>query len=138
MLIFFIRKYLLIDVVLFATAPLATYILNSIIKIIIHRPRPPIELQPAVHPYTYSFVSSHTFITSVVWGLSIYYSAKYLKNKLLKISCITLGLIWMFFVGFSRVWLGVHNPTDVLGGYFLAAIVLTFYIGLIKLIGGKC
>ena len=136
--VYFLRKYLLIDMVLFASAPLVAYIFNHIFKHIIQRPRPPLELQIAVQPGNYSFVSSHTFITCSLWGLVIYYLIKYCKNKLLKYLGITLGILWMAFVGFSRVWLGVHNPTDVLGGYFLAVILLLTYISLIKLIGGKC
>ena len=136
--VYFFRKYLLIDLVLFASAPLVAYIFNHIFKMIIQRPRPPLELQIAVQPGNYSFVSSHTFITCSLWGLVIYYLIKYCHNKLLKYSGIAIGVIWMAFVGFSRVWLGVHNPTDVIGGYLLAIILILIYIRLIRLIGGKC
>ena len=136
--VYFFRKYLLIDLVLFASAPLVAYIFNHIFKMIIQRPRPPLELQIAVQPGNYSFVSSHTFITCSLWGLVIYYLIKYCHNKLLKYSGISIGILWMAFVGFSRVWLGVHNPTDVIGGYLLAIILVLIYIRLIKLIGGKC
>ncbi len=135
-LVYFFRKYLLIDLVLFGSAPLVAYIFNHIIKGIIQRPRPPLELQIAVQPGNYSFVSSHTFITCSLWGLVIYYLIKYCKNRLIKYTGITIGAIWMGFVGLSRVWLGVHNPTDVIGGYFLAIILLMIYISLIRLIGG--
>lgn len=136
--VYFFKKYLLIDLVLFSSAPLVAYIFNHIFKMIVHRPRPPLELQIVVQPGNYSFVSSHTFITCSLWGLVIYYLLKYCKNKILKYAGITIGILWMGFVGFSRIWLGVHNPTDVLGGYFLAVILLLIYINLIKLIGGKC
>lgn len=136
--VYFFKKYLLIDLVLFSSAPLVAYIFNHIFKMIVHRPRPPLELQIVVQPGNYSFVSSHTFITCSLWGLVIYYLLKYCKNKILKYTGITIGILWMGFVGFSRIWLGVHNPTDVLGGYFLAVILLLIYINLIKLIGGKC
>lgn len=128
---------LLIDIVLFCSAPLVAYILNSILKLIIHRPRPDIDLQIAVHPHSFSYVSNHTFITCSLWGLVIYYLVKYCSNKYIKYAGVTLSLLWMFFVGISRIWLGVHNPTDVIGGYLLAGILLYVYINMIKLIGGK-
>ena len=43
--IFFYKRLLIIDLLLFSSAPLVAYILNSIIKIVVQRPRPPIELQ---------------------------------------------------------------------------------------------
>lgn len=135
--IFFFKELLIIDLILFSSAPLVAYILNSIIKIIIQRPRPPLELQIAVHPNNFSFVSSHTFITCSLWGLVIYYLIKYCSNKFIKYVGISFSILWMAFVGFSRIWLGVHNPTDVLGGYFLAIILLIIYIKTIKIIGGK-
>jgi len=136
-IIYFIRKYLLIDLVLFCSAPVAAYVLNSVLKMIIARPRPPLDLQIVIHPSSFSFVSNHTFITSALWGLVIFYLLKYCQNKFIKYFGITTACLWMFFVGFSRVWLGVHNPTDVIGGYFLALILVLIYIRLINLIGGK-
>ena len=135
--IFFYKRLLIIDLFLFSSAPLVAYILNSIIKIAVQRPRPPLELQIAIHPSSFSFVSSHTFISCSLWGLVIFYLIKYCSNKYIKYSGICFSVLWMFFVGFSRVWLGVHNPTDVLGGYFLALILLIIYIKTIRIIGGK-
>jgi len=137
-IIYFFRKYLLIDIILFASAPAITYLTNKIIKNVVQRPRPPVEMQLIVHKPSYSFVSNHTVITSVLWGLVIYYTIKYCQNKILKTCVITFGVLWMAFEGFSRIWLGVHNPTDVIGAYILAIILLLVYIRLIRLIGGKC
>ncbi len=137
-IVYFFRKYLLIDIVLFSSAPAIAYIFNKILKNIVQRPRPPIEMQLIVHKPTFSFVSNHTVITSTLWGLVIYYLIKYCKNKALKVCGIIFAGSWIIFEGFSRIWLGVHNPTDVIGGYFLALIFILVYIKLIRLIGGKC
>ena len=138
-IIYFFRKYLLIDIVLFSSAPAVGYILNKfIIKNIVGRPRPPFDMQLIAHKTSFSFTSNHTVVTAVLWGLVIYYLIKYCKNKTLKICGITFSGLWIIFEGFSRVWLGVHYPTDVIGGYILAIILLLIYIKLIRLIGGKC
>ena len=137
-LVFFFRQCLIIDIILFCSSPLVAYIINILVKNIVQRPRPPIDLQIAVQPATYSFVSSHTFVTTTLWGLTIYYLNLYCKNKILKYAGISFGVLWIFFVGFSRMWLGVHNPTDIFGGYLLASIVIYIYIQMIKIIGGKC
>ena len=82
---FFLKKRLYIDAVIFSSIPLVAYILNNyIIKIIIHRPRPPIDLQMIAHKVSFSYVSNHTFITSCLWGLVIYYLIKYCKKNIVK------------------------------------------------------
>ncbi|MCR4881797.1 MAG: phosphatase PAP2 family protein [bacterium] len=136
--IFFFKELLLIDMVLFFSAPLIAYILNSIIKNLVQRPRPPYELQLGVHLDNYSYVSNHTFISTTLWGLVIFYLIKYCKNNILKYIGVSISALWIVFIGLSRMWLGVHNPTDILGGYLLAGLLLFLYIRLIKLIGGKC
>ena len=135
--VYFFKNLLLWDIIIFSSSPLIAYIMNSVLKIIVQRPRPPIDLQIAVHPDSFSFVSNHTFITCSLWGLVIYYLIKYCSNKFLKYTGICFGILWMAFVGFSRIWIGVHNPTDVFGGYFLAIILLMIYIKIIRTIGGK-
>lgn len=136
--ILFFRKYLIIDMIILSSAPLVAYIFNYVFKYIIHRQRPSYELQLATHSGHYSYVSSHTLVTIVLWGMVIYYLNLYCKNKLIKNICISISAFWILTEGFGRIWLGVHNPTDVFGAYFLGAILLVFYIKLTKLIGGKC
>ena len=124
----FIAKKKYFDVAYLGLVPLITYGLSSILKHIVERPRPPIELHLSVHPGGFSYVSSHTVISFCLWGMVIYYLTNYCENKFWRNTGITIASIWMAMIGFSRVWLGVHNPTDVLAGYLLGAILLIVYI----------
>lgn len=127
--IYFLAKKLYRDAALFCTIPLVTYVLNCIIKHIISRPRPPFELQIAgIHPDSYSYVSTHSLVTICVWGLVIWYLYKFCQNKNLRICETVIAVLWILFVGLSRIMIGVHNPSDVLGAYMLGAIFLTGYI----------
>ncbi len=129
--IFFIKKRKLADLICFLSIPLVTFLLNCLLKPLIHRPRPPMELQiTSIHPDSFSFVSSHSLVTICLWGMVISYLIKYCKNKFLKISGVLTAILWIIFVGLSRVWIGVHNPTDVLGAYLLGLMLLSFYINL--------
>ena len=68
------------------SAPIVAYWINSFVKILAQRPRPPMELQIAVHPHSFSYVSRHSFVTFVFFTLVIYYLNKYCTNKYLKIA----------------------------------------------------
>ena len=81
--IYFFRKYLLIDLIIFISSPMVTYCFNKILKNAVQRPRPPIEMQIVVHKTSFSFVSNHTFITATLYGLIIFYLVKYCKNKII-------------------------------------------------------
>lgn len=135
---YFFERYLLIDLVLFTSSPLVAYIINIIIKNIIQRPRPPFELQLIIHPSSFSFVSSHTFVSTTLWGLAIFYINLYCRNRGLKVFMISLIVLWLISLGLSRILLGVHYPSDVIGGYFSGILLVYFYTRLIKIIGGKC
>lgn len=128
--IFFFRKKQFKDLFLFVSAPFVSYFFNCLVKHLIQRPRPPFELQILEHKTSFSYPSNHAFVTCFFWGLIIFYLNKYCQNKVLKICGIGFSVFWIAFSGFCRVWLGVHNPTDVLAGYFLAGIMLFLYIKL--------
>ena len=126
-LIYFLRNKEWLKAGFICSIPLATFILNCIIKPIMQRPRPPYELQQVIHPHSFSYVSSHSLVTMTLYGMIIYYTYKYCQNKGIKYSIITISILWILFVGLSRIWLGVHYPTDVLGAYLLGFILCTIY-----------
>lgn len=127
--VFFVKKRFWKDLILFYSVPLVTFLLNCVIKPIIHRSRPPLELQISeIHPESFSYVSSHSLVTICLWGMVIFYLNKYCKNQILKNVGLIIAILWILFVGLSRIWLGVHNPTDVLGAYILGFMLLNLYV----------
>lgn len=128
----FIIKKKYFDIAFLGAVPLITYGFSSILKHFVERPRPPIELHISVHPDGFSYVSNHTVISFCLWGMVIYYLINYCENKILRNIGILIAIIWIILIGFSRAWLGVHNPTDVLAAYFLGVILLIIYIRIRK------
>ena len=127
--IYFIKKRLWKDLIILYSVPLITFLLNCILKPLIHRARPPFEFQITnIHPDSFSYVSSHSLVTICLWGMVIFYLNKYCQNRFLKSLLIPVAVLWILFVGLSRVWIGVHNPTDVLGAYLLGLTLLCVYI----------
>ena len=129
---YFIIKKKYFDIAFLGAVPLITYGFSSILKHFVERPRPPIELHISVHPDGFSYVSNHTIISFCLWGMVIYYLINYCENKILRNIGILIAIIWIILIGFSRAWLGVHNPTDVLAAYFLGVILLIIYIKIRK------
>ena len=124
------KKY--IEVVFLWSIPLITFLLNCIVKPVIHRPRPPFELQAVVHPDSYSYVSSHSLITLCLWAFVTYLVCKNSNSSVLKRSVLIFSIVWILFVGFSRVWIGVHNPSDVIGAYLLGSVLVVCYVSLLE------
>ena len=97
-----------------ATSTAATYLLNLAIKHLAKRPRPFIantRLVPIYRPGEYSFPSGHT---SSVFSMATSLSRAYPKWYV-----IAPSYLWAAGVGYSRMYLGVHYPTDVTAGAVL-------------------
>ena len=102
-------------------------LLNKGIKIIFKRPRPDVSLH-LIDQGGYSFTSGHAITSMVVFGLMIYLVRKYTLNK--STADILTGILaipWIF-IGLSRIYMGVHFPTDVLAGWCLGAAILMVII----------
>ena len=117
--VYFIYKKMYKNIIILCISPIVAYMLNTVIKIIVQRPRPPFDLHLVYHPHSFSFISRHTFVTTCLWGLVIYFANTYCKNIVLKNIIVLISVCWIFIIGFSRVWIGVHYPTDVIGAYIL-------------------
>lgn len=105
---------------------LGIFILNNVlIKNIIARDRPTgINI---IEENGYSFPSGHTAISTVVYGYLIYLIYNYVSNKKLKYVLISILSIIILIVGLTRIYLGVHYTSDVLGGYLLGISYLLIF-----------
>ncbi|CAJ1179706.1 hypothetical protein LCR01_13390 [Companilactobacillus crustorum] len=98
--------------------------LNSFIKNIVTRPRP--SHRHYVYAGGYSFPSGHSASSFALYISILIISLYILKKARTKIIVGTLCIVMVLAIGYSRIFLGVHYPSDVLGGYLLAATILTF------------
>lgn len=105
-------------------ASIASVIVNNIIKIIIKRERP--NFLVLSNETSYSFPSGHSMISILFFGSIIYLVNKY-NIKYRKTITILLS-IFIILVGLSRLYLGVHFLTDVIGGYLCGFIALIIII----------
>ncbi len=104
-------------------------LLDRVIKLVINQPRPPASLvQVVVEETGTGFPSGHAVFSLLFLGILAYLLFSHLQKKSWKIfSLIILGLL-ILLVGFSRIYLGVHWLSEVLGGYLIAGIFLATLI----------
>ncbi|HEY75371.1 MAG TPA: phosphatase PAP2 family protein [Thermoflexia bacterium] len=97
--------------------------LNAVAKVVAGQPRP-FEYTDRVRPLTEAggggLPSGHTQSATVVWG--------YLASQFRRTWLWILAALLMILVPLSRVYLGVHFPTDLLGGYLIGAALLFLYL----------
>lgn len=102
------------------------FFLNQTLKFFFARSRPT-EINLIVEN-GYSFPSGHSMLSLAYYGFFVYLilnSNIKRKNKILAI--ISLALL-IFFIGLSRIYLGVHYASDVLAGFAISAAYLILYI----------
>ena len=105
-------------------------ILNQLLKRILQRPRP--TEYRIIEETGYSFPSGHSMISMAFYGYLIYLIYKYAKNKYIKWTSIILLSILICSIGISRIYLGLHYTSDVLGGFFISISYLIIYISVVN------
>ena len=105
------------------------YYLTDWLKEIICRTRPCGNAYPG-----YSFPSGHSLINMCFFGIIIYLVSRH-TGGFWKHFLITLFVLFIALVGISRMYLGVHFPTDILAGMLLGLIMVNLYIILDKRFG---
>ncbi len=101
---------------------------NKIVKHIIRRDRP--DVLKLIKQGGFSFPSGHSMISMCMYGCLIYVVLKKIKNKYLKWFLVFILSLLIISVGLSRIYVGVHYLSDVVGGFILGLIILILYIEL--------
>jgi len=113
------------------TATLAlifAWVVSDRFKELFHRARP--EHWLYVHEASFSYSSGHATLALVYYGTWIYFIA--MSDAPLALRRILIGALvfWIVATGWSRLALGAHYPTDVIGGYLLGLAILIATLGI--------
>jgi undecaprenyl-diphosphatase len=101
-------------------APLSGAILSTCLKLLFARPRPDFVLQAAT--MTQSFPSGHSMLSAVVYLSLGALLAQHAPRRRIKAYFLSVALCLTGLVGLSRIYLGVHYPTDVLAGWTVGLV----------------
>lgn len=112
-------KYITINLVL-------VFLLNRILKLIVARERP--NVLRLVSEEGYSFPSGHAMVSMGFYGFLIYLTCANIKNKKIKYPLIVFLSILILLIGISRIYLGVHYATDIIGGFVIGIAYLIIFI----------
>ena len=113
------RKYHALVLIVIAVA--GGGLLNIMLKHLFARPRPEL-VEPLIRVSTPSFPSGHSLLSAVVYLTLGALLTRLVRPKRLKLYVIGNALFLTFIVGLSRIYLGVHYPTDVLAGWTVGLV----------------
>jgi len=110
-------------------------LLNGLIKILIARPRPTSELVTVYRDlHTQSFPSGHVTFYVCYFGFLFFVAYALLPMRsTARRAALTLTALPVALVGFSRVYLGAHWPSDTLGAYLMSGLWLAFCLHLYRM-----
>ena len=111
------------DAVLVAAAALGGVALDEVMKLHFKRLRPEVPWA-FVHEHSFSFPSGHSVLAIVMYGVIVYKTQDKLRSKWARAALMVGAFLMVVGIGVSRVYLGVHYPSDVAGGYFVGAVWL--------------
>jgi undecaprenyl-diphosphatase len=120
--------------IIIALAIPARAVTTAGLKELIERPRPSADLiEFDTQPGTFSFPSGHAGAAFVLYGMIIYFAAVHVRDLRVRLPIQAVCVAIILLAGIERVYVGHHWPSDVLGGYFVGALLLAVFIGVHQL-----
>ena len=107
---------------------LGALVLDVSLKLGFHRQRP-VPFFGAV-PLTYSFPSGHSLFSFCFYGVLAGLWSGRVRSRTARILIWTFAAALVLMIGLSRIYLGVHYPSDVIAGYLAATIWVSTLVGL--------
>jgi undecaprenyl-diphosphatase len=109
------------DAVLLVLAVLAGALFFELVKLVVQRPRPPLEDARIVQG-GFSFPSGHSTLAATVYGTVAYLLIRGIRQDRWKVLVGSGAVLVVLAIGVSRIYLGVHYPSDVLAGWAAGAL----------------
>lgn len=100
--------------------------LNLLLKGVLQRVRP--DINRLVEITGYSYPSGHSMAAFSFYSVSAYLLWRHMNSKMGRTILITIAILMILSIGVSRIYLGVHYPSDVLGGYLASCAWLGFLV----------
>jgi len=124
-LLFFLYKVLhhRMELILFVYAVIGSALLNQFLKQFFHRVRP--DLHRLIEIGGYSFPSGHAMNAFTVYTVIAFLLWRHIPYRLGRGILIAVSAMMILLIGASRIYLGVHYPSDIVGGYFASG----FWVG---------
>ncbi|PBC65400.1 hypothetical protein BKI49_03130 [Streptomyces sp. Tue6028] len=88
----------------------------------------PVWRDPVDRAHYAAFPSGHALTATVVCGLLLWLLYRYGAGRGLRRTASALAVVTVVGVGWTRIWLGVHWPSDVLGGWLIGALVVVLAV----------
>jgi undecaprenyl-diphosphatase len=129
--VFFVLKRWWASLIALVVAVPGGMLLNELVKILVHRHRP-FEDGWFVDWSGYSFASGHSVGATLLYGQMALFLIPVIKSRRGRV-CLFMGASFLIaLVGFSRIALGAHYLTDVLGGIFFGMMWLTICLVVLR------
>ncbi|GER74538.1 phosphatase PAP2 family protein [Weizmannia acidilactici] len=114
-LILWIKKYRTLSIYLAVSVALGAGVFNRILKYIFKRQRP--DIMRVIQETGYSFPSGHSMGSMILFGCLVFILFRVAKKQWSKFAGTLFAMFIVLNIGISRIYLGVHYPSDVVGGY---------------------
>ncbi|MBU5346461.1 phosphatase PAP2 family protein [Paenibacillus lautus] len=114
-------EILLLIVVVFGSS-----ILNLLLKWVFQRARP--DIHRLIEITGYSYPSGHSMVAFSFYSVLAYLLWRHIDSRAGRGILISISVTMILGIGLSRVYLGVHYPSDIVGGYLAACAWLAFLV----------
>lgn len=126
--LFFFFKFLnhRLELVLFLVLVAGSAVLNVLLKMIFQRERP--TLHRLIQETGYSFPSGHSMAAFALYAALSFLLWRHVPTKRGRTIVILISILMILMIGISRIYLGVHYPSDVVGAYLASGFWFTFSV----------
>jgi undecaprenyl-diphosphatase len=112
-----------LELILFVAAITGSALLNGILKHFFQRVRP--DFHRLIEIEGYSFPSGHAMNAFSVYSIISFLLWRHIQSRIGRSILILISVVLILAIGISRIYLGVHYPSDIIGGYFASGFWVT-------------